>query len=178
VSRRSDRKAIARWEADTRKWAIETARALAIAVYRGDPLPTRPYRVGVVLGRQESPWVESPARFNLDTLLSMTAGVGGPSPYRPWLVTSERIVGRLGDDRLYGYRWDQVFGCRLDLTEASDRLTLDVEGEPPLTWTGAGTPPMAVAAVYRLHGPRGPLDHPGLTSLRIVPPTQLRKRTA
>jgi hypothetical protein len=167
VSRRRNRKAIAGWEEDTKRWAIDTARNLAVAVNRGDPLPARPYRIGVVLGPQESAWVECPARFNLDTAPSSTAA--GPAPYRPWLVTSQRIVGRLGDDRLYGYRWDRVFGCRFDLTEAREWLTLDVDGEPPVTWAGAGLAPMAVAAVYRLHGPQGLLDHPGLTSLRASP---------
>jgi hypothetical protein len=96
----------------------------------------------------------------------LSSGIPGPAPYRPWLVTSERIVGRLGDDRLYGYRWDHVFGCRLDLTERADWLTLDVDGEPPLTWTGAAVALMAVPAIYRLHGPRGLLEHPGLIELR------------
>ena len=142
MSRRRDRKAMACWEGDTRRWAIDTARDLAVAVYRADPLPAWPYRIGIVLGPQETAWVECPARFNLDTAPSSTAAAGS-APYRPWLVSSERIVGRLGDDQLHGYRWDRVFGCRLDLTEVGDWLTLDVDGEPPLTWRGAGIAPIA-----------------------------------
>jgi hypothetical protein len=68
------------WEADTKRWAIDTARDLAVAVYQGDPLPARPYRIGVVLGPQESAWVECPARFNLDTAPSSTAAAGPAGP--------------------------------------------------------------------------------------------------
>jgi hypothetical protein len=175
MSKRRDRKAMDRWEESTRRWAVEAARDLAIAVYQGEPFPAPPYRIGVVLGQQESAWVECPARFNLDTALSST-GPTGPAPYRPWLITSERIVGRLGDDRLYGYRWDQVFGCRLDLAEAGESLALDVDGKSPLIWKGAGVAPMAVAAVYRLHGLQGLLDHPGLSVLRVSHSSQFEHK--
>jgi hypothetical protein len=153
-----------RWKEDTRRWAVDTARDLAIALYRGDALPGQPYRIGVVLGLQESPWVECPAQFHIETSPSST-GVPGSTPYWPWLVTSERIVGRLGDNRLYGYRWDNVFGCRVNLIE--ERISLDIDGQPPMTWTGPAIAPIAVAAVYRLHGTRGLLEHPGLISLRV-----------
>jgi hypothetical protein len=171
MSGRRDRRAMVQWEADTRRWAIDAARDLALAVYRGDSLQAQPFRIGVVLGSQESPWVQCPVRFDLDRVVYAPAGKVEARPYRLWLVTSERVVGRLGDHRLHGYRWDHVFGCRLDVDEGQEFLSLDLNGEPPLTWSGAGVAPMAVAAVYRLHGPRALVDHPGLTSLRVAPTT-------
>lgn len=85
---------------------------------------------------------------------------------RPRLVTSTRIVGRLGDDRLHGYRWDKTVGARIDLTPSRETVILDVDGEPTLAWTGPGVAPMAVAAVFHLYGARAMIDHPGLVALR------------
>jgi hypothetical protein len=38
---------------DIRRWAIDTARDLALRLYRGDPLAARPDAVGVVLDPNE-----------------------------------------------------------------------------------------------------------------------------
>ena len=156
------------WEADTGRWAFETARDLALSVHRGDQLDVRPYALGVVLGPQETAWVECPALLNVGSAPRTAGGKPGQLYCSPWLVTSERIIGRLADDRLYGYRWDSVVGCRLNLTEASSWLCLDLDGAPLLTWSGPGVAPMALAAVYRLYGARGLLEHRGLTSLRTA----------
>jgi hypothetical protein len=168
MSIRKKKRELARWETATRHWATAAARDLAVSLYREDALAAKPYRIGVVLGPQESAWVECPASFTLDAAPSST-GIDGPAPYRPWLVTSERIVGRLGDNRLYGYRWDSVFGCRVNLKMSEEYLSLDVDGLPPMTWRGPAIAPMAVAAVYRLHGIHGLIEHPGLISLRVPP---------
>lgn len=168
MNRRTQRKATAQWEANTRRWAIETARYLALSVYRGDPLPARPYALGVVLGPQETAWVECPARLNVGFTPLTVGETPARSHHSPWLVTSERIIGRLADNCLYGYRWDSVVGCRLNLAEASSWLCLERDGEPLLTWSGPGVAPMALAAVYRLYGARGLLEHHGLTSLRTA----------
>ncbi len=140
MTRRTQRKAMERWEADTRRWAFETARDLALSVYRGDPLPARPYALGVVLGPQETAWVECPALLNVG-FAPRTTGTPGQSYCSPWPVTSERIIGRLADDRLDGYRWDSVVGCRLQLAEVSSWLCLELDGDPLLTWSGPGVAP-------------------------------------
>jgi len=54
-------------------------------------------------------WAEVPVRFNLDWTLS-GQGAQDAQPVTGWrlcLVTSGRVVGRLADDRLHGYRWDR-----------------------------------------------------------------------
>jgi hypothetical protein len=61
------------------------------------------------------------------------------------LVTSQRIVGRLGDDHLYNYRWEHIDGCRVELTAGKEGVSLDLRDRCPLTWTGVA--PMAVAAI-------------------------------
>jgi hypothetical protein len=85
---------------------------------------------------------------------------------RPWLVTSDRVVGRLADDRLYGYRWEQAVGARVDLTAGSEVVMLDIDGEPKLVWSGPAVAPLAVAAIFRFYGPIGVIEHPGLAPLR------------
>ncbi|MGH9075122.1 MAG: hypothetical protein ACRDZQ_13545 [Acidimicrobiales bacterium] len=178
MTRRRQRRAFARWEAETRAWATGAGRALVLALCGGQPAPVTPYRVGVALGDSEYPWAECPARFLTEPPpASQAAAASDWPPVRPWLVTSERVVGRLGDERLYGYRWDHMVGCRVDLTQGSERVVLDQDGQPPLTWTGPGIAPLAVAAVYRLHGAPALLDHPGLASLRsggVAPRTEVR----
>jgi hypothetical protein len=171
VTKRNQRKALARWETETRVWATDTGRALVLAVCGGDPVPVTPYHVGVVLDRSEQAWVECPVRFLQETPPSpaITDMACWP-PVRPWLVTSQRVVGRLGNDRLYGYRWEYVAGCRVDVTPGREVVSLDLRNGVPLTWTGPGVGPMGVAAVYHLHGSQALLDHPGLTPLRVAPP--------
>jgi hypothetical protein len=163
VTIRKQRKALARWEDDTRRWAHNTARDLVLALVSGQPIPATPYKVGVVLGPREQVWAECPLRFLQEHHVdqSMTG-----LPVKPWLVTSDRIVGRLGDDHLYGWRWCQIVGCRIELTPGRERLVLDGVDGNPLTWIGPGLAPAAVAAAYQLHGPTAVLEHPGLSVLR------------
>lgn len=163
------RRVLARQEAETRAWATQAGRALVGALCGGRPLPASPYRVGVVLGSAEHPWVECPARFSGEPPpRRQAAGAQGDwPPARAWLVTSERIVGRLGDDRLWGYRFEHMVGCRVDLTEGNEQVSLDLDRQVPLSWTGPGVAPLAVAAVYHLHGVAALIDHPGLAPLRV-----------
>jgi hypothetical protein len=175
VTRRKERKALARWEAEIRQWATDTGRSLVLAICTDQAVPATPYQVGVVIGPDEQAWVECPARFHQERPPSRQA-VHSPfwPPIRPWLVTSQRIVGRLGDDRLYGYRWEHFDGCRVELTAGNERVSLDLQDSGPLTWTGPGVAPMAVAAVWHLHGSHALLGHPGLGPLR----TRTRDRLA
>lgn len=164
---RKQRKALARWEEGTRLWAHETARELVMAMVTGQPTPATPYRIGVVLEPGERVWAECPVRFLQERSVVPPADPPLAPPIRSWLVTSERIVGRLGDDRLYGWRWSQIMGCRIDLTPPAERVALDLWDGSCLSWSGPGVAPLSVAAVSRLHGPSHLIDHPGLAVLRV-----------
>jgi hypothetical protein len=83
-------------------------------------------------------------------------------------VTSARVVGRLADDRLHGYRWERAVGARVDLTPGREVVSLDIESEPTLIWTGPAVAPLAVAAVFHLYGALAMIDHPGLAPLRVL----------
>ncbi|MGH9303752.1 MAG: hypothetical protein ACRDZ5_04970 [Acidimicrobiales bacterium] len=166
MSKRADAKAVARWEHDTRQWAIDTGRGLALDLYYDRDRAARPYAVGVVLDPGEKVWAEVPVRFNLDWTPPATPGGQAQPAIRPWLVTSGRAVGRLADGRLHGYRWESAVGVRVDLTAGRDVASLDIEGQPTLVWSGPGTAPMAVAAIFNLYGPAAMIDHPGLAPLR------------
>jgi hypothetical protein len=163
MSKRQETKALTRWENDTRLWAHETSRDLVTAMVRGEPTPATPYRVGVVLDPGELVWAECPMQF-----LQEGPPVNGQAPpIRPWLVTSTRIVGRLGDGCLYGWHWTQVRGCRADLTSPPEFVALDLADGSRLCWAGPGVGPLAVACVYRLHGLRALVNHPGLEPIRV-----------
>ena len=54
-----------------------------------------------------------------------------------------------------------------DLTPARESLSVDVEGQPTLFWTGPAVAPMAVAAIFQLFGAIAVIEHPGLAPLRI-----------
>jgi hypothetical protein len=84
----------------------------------------------------------------------------------PWLVTSNRVAGRLQPDILRWWEWDQVIGVQVDLTLGRERVCLDIDGSKPVYFDGPGVAPLAVAAVYRLHGPLAVIEHPALAVLR------------
>jgi hypothetical protein len=46
-------------------------------------------------------------------------------------------------------------------------VSLDIDNEPSLIWTGPAVAPLAVAAVFCLYGARAMIDHPGLAPLRV-----------
>ena len=164
MTKRKQRRALCRWENDTRQWAHQTARDLVMAMVSGHPTPATPYGLGVVLDPGERVWAECPIRFLQEVL---PADERSLPPIRPWLVTSDRIVGRLGDDRLYGWRWEHMRGCRVDLAKSYESVILDPNDGSRLDWSGSGVAPLAVAAVYRLHGQQALVDHPGLKAIRL-----------
>ena len=55
----------------------------------------------------------------------------------------------------------------MDLTPGREVVSLDIEDEPTLVWSGPAVAPLAVAAVFHLFGPIGMLEHPGLVTLRV-----------
>jgi hypothetical protein len=167
VSKRKDAKALARWEDEARQRATATARELALDLYYDRQTGTQPYGVGVVLDVGEKVWAELPVRFNLDWAPSVKAGKLMQPAIRPWLVTSNRCIGRLADDRLHGYRWEKAVGARIDLTPGREVVSLDIDYEPTVTWSGPSVAPMAVAAVFHLYGTLGLIQHPGLTAVRV-----------
>jgi hypothetical protein len=167
MSTRKQTRALTRWNDEVRQWATTAGRALALDLYYNRESALRPYDVGVVLGAGERVWAETPLRFNLDWAHPSGDGKSIVPAVRPWLVTSDRVVGRLGDDHLYGYRWEQAVGVRVDLTVCNEVVMLDIEGEPALIWSGPAVAPLAVAAVFRLYGPIGMIEHPGLATLRV-----------
>ena len=167
MSTRKQTRALTRWSEEARQWATTAGRVLALDLYLNRESTLRPYDVGVVLGAGEKVWAETPLRFNLDWPCPRVEGKTIEPAVRPWLVTSHRVVGRLGDDRLYGYRWEQAVRARVDLTVGREVVMLDVEGEPALAWSGPAVAPLAVAAVFRLYGPIGMIEHPGLATLRV-----------
>lgn len=85
-----------------------------------------------------------------------------------WLVTCQRVAGRLQPDILRWWEWDQVIGVQIDLTPGRERVCLDIDSSKPVYFDGPGVAPLAVAAVYRLHGPLGLIEHPGLAPLRAA----------
>jgi hypothetical protein len=168
MSKRKDIKAVARWNDEARQWATVAGRQLALDLYYGRETACRPYGVGAVLDAGEKVWAEVPARFNCDWITLVKPCEQFQPAVRSWLVTSDRVVGRLADERLHGYRWEKAAGVRVDLTAGREAVSLDIDCEPTLIWTGPAVAPMAVAAVFRLYGPLGLIQHPGLAPLRVV----------
>jgi hypothetical protein len=168
MSRRKDAKALTRWDNEARQWATATGRDLALDLYYNRETAARPYGVGVVLDSGENVWAEVPVRFNLDWPPQIKPGELAPPTVRTWLVTSARVVGRLTDDRLHGYRWERAVGARVDLTPGREVVSLDIESEPTLIWTGPAVALLAVAAVFHLYGSLAMIDHPGLAPLRVL----------
>jgi hypothetical protein len=175
MSVRKHKRELARWETATRQWATDAGRRLALDLHRGHEVPIRPYTVGLVLwgSRHEQVWGQIPARCSEDTPLTVRSGPprrGDPARQpgiTDWLVTSQRIAGRLYPDTLHWWEWATVVGVQVDLTGGGEYVQLDLPlPARPVRWYGPGVAPLAVAAVYYLYGPTAVLDHPGLTPLR------------
>jgi hypothetical protein len=89
---------------------MATGRDLALDLYYNRETAALPYGVGVVLDSGEKVWAEVPVRFNLDSTPPVNPGQQAVPAFRFWLITSDRVVGRLASDRLRGYRREG--GCR------------------------------------------------------------------
>ena len=172
MSRRKDAKALARWDNEARQWATATGRDLALDLYYNRETAARPYGVGVVLDSGEKVWAEVPVRFNLDWPPLIKPGELAQPSVRTWLVTSARVVGRLADDRLHGYRWERAVGARVDLTPGREVVSLDIENEPTLIWTGPGRGPFGrgcgVPPLWRAGDDRSPRPGPTTNTHRCV----------
>lgn len=164
---RRARRRRAQWEAQTRTWATTTGRSLALDLHGGHPVRVRPYTVGLVLWEREQPWVEVPVTCSADTPIPVAQG-SSVLQTGWWLVTSHRVAGRLQPDILRWWTWDQMIGVKVDLIPGRERICLDIDESKPVYFDGPGVAPLAVAAVYRLHGPMAVIEHPGLAPLRTV----------
>lgn len=164
---RGERRQTARWERKAHGEAIETARRLAMSLYRSAPFEAKPYVSGVVLGRGEVLWAETQARCSWD---QSPYARRDPSrlPLTCWVATNRRLSGRLSTGRTVDLPWEQMTHCRADLSRGKEQLALDGWGTSGV-WFGIGVAPLAVAAVYRAYGIDALLDHPGLASLRVAP---------
>jgi hypothetical protein len=178
MSMRKQKRELAHWETATRRWATDTGRRLAIDLHRGHEVPIRPYTVGLVLwkSQDEQVWSQVPARCSTDAPLTVRRRPprrGDPPPQpriTDWLITSHRIADRLYSDTLCWWKWTAIVGVQVDLTTGSEYVQLDLPlPAPPVRWYGPGVAPLAVAAIYHLHGPAALLDHPGLSPLRRGP---------
>jgi hypothetical protein len=175
TSRRTHAKALAQWEADIRAWATNTARELALALYHQHDTTARPFRTGVVLDPGERVWAETPLYFSGDIPpRRVQTRIAEPARPRLWLVTDCRVIARLGDERLHGWRWEHVVGCRVNLTPAQETVALDIDAKRPLIWSGPAVAPLAIAAVFRLYGPHAMIEHPGLAFLRSPFPQETK----
>ena len=131
----------------------------------------RPYAVGVVVDAGGRVWTEVPVRFNLDWTPPATPSEHAPLAARPWPVSSSRVVGRRADERLHGYRSESVAVVSVDLTAGREVVSLDIENESTLIWSGPGIAliPMAVGTIFHLHGTAAMIEHPGPAPLRATP---------
>lgn len=174
LSERRARRRQAAWEARTRTWALATGRSLALELHHDHPLPVRPYTVGLVLWDDEQPWVEVPVTCSADTPIQIRDSRTLLQP-TPWLITSQRLAGRLHPDILRWWTWEQMIGVQIDLRPGQERVCLDIDGSKPVYFCGPAVAPLAVAAVYRLHGPMALVEHPGLAPLRAVVPSEPKR---
>jgi hypothetical protein len=182
VSARRRQRELDRWEAETRTWAMLTGRVLALALSRNTDVPVQPYSIGLVLWEGEKVWAQVPARCSADAPLAVRPGPPrrwGPAPQpriSDWLVTNHRVAGRLYPDALTWWEWCSVVGVKVDLTPRAEYLQIDLASNGSIAWTGAGVAPLAVAAVFQLHGAAALIDHPGLTLLRASTPQTAGRR--
>jgi len=165
LTRRAARQT-ARTERHNRAIAVDQARRLAMSLYHRTAIEAHPYTLGLALERGETVWAETWVRCSLDR----PAWQVDPSrlPLSAWLVTNHRIVGRLTTGQLVGWTWQDILGCRADLTPGKEWAQIDPKDRPPVVWYGPGVAPLAVALVAQVHGIVALLEHPGLAPLRVT----------
>ena len=158
------------------------ARELARAIIEDRPNPTAHLAAGVILQPAEDAWLRARARLAVRTSQpAWTANtqvswlgrrarnvqprdhnraVAGPRKI-DWLITSQRIVGRLtATGEMISVWWSGLGGVDIDLKR--ERIVLNALNG----WTGMLSAPtlapMAVAAIAMCHGLEALLLHPAL----------------
>jgi hypothetical protein len=173
-----------------RRAGIMQARELARAIIDHRPDPTAHLAAGVVLQPGEDAWMRVPARLAVRTsqeawtahtqlswLGRRARNVARETTIErwqdrgeiDWLVTSQRIVGRLpATGEMISVWWSGLAGVDIDLKR--ERILLNALNG----WTGPLSGPtlasIAVAAIAMCHGLEALLTHPTLEKLRQQPP--------
>lgn len=168
-----------------RHLAREQARELAVVIASDSRDPVAHLSAGVVLEPGERAWQESTARLSVwgteatwvtpsrVSWFGRRAQTSGReatiSGWRDcgridWLITSERIVGRLGrSGELISIWWGGLSNVQVDLD--AEVIRLDATNR----WRGhlcdPGIAPIAVAAIAACHGPAALAGHPALACL-------------
>ncbi len=152
---------VLRWERRWRRGLIEQARQLALGLGLGNPNLVTPYATGIVMSPGEDVCAETWARCNLDQLRFDQVASNWPASC--WAITSARLIGRLGSGRLAGWRWESLTAYQVDIRR--EQVELHMADERAI-FHGPGAVVIGVAAVWRVHGFVGLLEHPGLAPLR------------
>lgn len=169
-----------------RRAGITQARELARAIVEDRPDPTAHLAAGVVLQPGEDAWLRARARLASRTsqpawtartqaswLDRRARSVTRESPTEwwldngeiHWLITSERVVGRLpASSEMISLWWSGLAGVDVDLKR--DCIVLNgVNGWTGML-TGPAVAPIGVAAVAMCHGLEALPEHPALEMLR------------
>jgi hypothetical protein len=177
-----------------RKGQIATlqARELARAIIEGRPDPTAHLAAGVILQPGEDAWLRVQARLAVRTTQpawtastqvswlgrrashitrETTMGQWQNRGEIDWLITSQRIVGRLPTTtEMISVWWSGLAGVEINLKR--DRVVLNGVNEWTGMLTGRAVAPVAVAAIAMCHGFEALLVHPALGELWTRGPTQ------
>jgi hypothetical protein len=163
VSARKQRRELAAWSNSTRAAAHEHARGLALQIATGAHHGTAAYDVGVVLNEGERVLGRAPARFQtFDGASWIERGTA------EWVITSDRLVGRLPTGELESIAWSAIAGLRVDL--AQEWVALDSYNGWRAVVSGPAIAPIAIGAVASCHGPQAMIEHPALAPLRAARP--------
>lgn len=164
-----------------RKAATLQARELARAIVEDRRAPTAHLAAGVVLEPGEDAWQQTAARLQVRT--NQPARMAWPGRRDSnvtretatehwqdhgqidWLITSQRIVGRLpASNEMFSVWWSGLAGVDIDLE--SDRIVFNAVNGWTGMVTGPAVTPIAVAAVATCYGLEALLIHPALQCTR------------
>lgn len=85
-----------------------------------------------------------------------------------WVLTSQRLAGRLSDGELVSIWWNTITALHIDLRPG--QLGLQTTNGWRATLHGPEVASIAVTAIAGCHGPANLLAHPALTPLRSAAP--------
>jgi hypothetical protein len=159
VSARKRRRELAARNSSTRAAAHEHARRVALQIASGAGRGPAAYDVGVVLHEGERVLGRAPARFQ-----TFADGSWIERGTPEWVITSDRLVGRLPTGELESIAWSAIAGLRVDL--AQEWVALDAFNGWRAVLSGPAIAPIAVADVASCHGTQAMIEHPALAPLR------------
>jgi len=150
--------------AAARSAAFDDARALAVEISRG--VPSHHFdamSAGLVLGSEETAY-----RWTGAWLLVQEFGSWARPSWTQVAITDQRLLCCCNGGQLLSMYWMDVAGVQIVLDRQS--LLISCCNQPPVTFAGAGTAVIGVAAVSMLYGPGALLTHPALSPLRCQSP--------